>query len=261
MNLNEKNVFIDVHEKALIQALNAEVKRRNGEKASLSLNALLSRSLCNADTGPSVTADDAFQISTCIFTDAEGQYLHFVKELDCDPSKAQYQPVHLDGDAMMQLDATMSIMNHRWMLRRANGEEWICNLEDKRGYSRLLFSAAMHYLIDKGFKLINDNELLSVERRTKRIAAGDWVEFYLIRVVLYPHYQYSRGKAYCRKVRVDFTTNSVSSGPVEELEIKDLDRERDIEFSDLDYSQDYDLQYDNDDYDIEEEEYSHEREL
>jgi hypothetical protein len=119
----------------------------------------------------------------------------------------------------------------------------------------------MHYLIDKGFKLINDNELLSVERRTKRIAAGDWVEFYLIRVVLYPHYQYSRGKAYCRKVRVDFTTNSVSSGPVEELEIKDLDRERDIEFSDLDYSQDYDLQYDNDDYDIEEEEYSHEREL
>lgn len=251
MNL-DKTVLLEVHDKALLQAALAEANRLVSKEEELSLSELITEANLRPDTGHSAMADGTFQTGVVIFTDASGEMMCLTDNNQSNQPSVKWREVKTNEDMLDYLSDVHHFMSHNWCLRRQNGEEWRCNLEGETGKSRLIVSAAMRYLLDCRFKVVEGDNLLQIKRRTKLIGAGDYIEFYIIRIVLYPQYNYSRGLAYCKKVKINFVDNSVSSGREEELEIKDLELEKDIHY-------DIGNQEQSIDYDDYEEEYSHER--
>lgn len=233
-----KKVFMEVHDKAVLQATLAEANKLEGE-SQLTFTELVTEALLNPHSGHSINSDDTFQTNVIVFTDGSGEMKLLVGD-ELNKPTTTMREVKMSEEALDYLDSVHAFLAHNWVLKRRNGEVWPCNLEGDFGKSRLIVSAAMRYLLDFKFKIVNGDNFLNIQRRTKLIGAQDFIEFYIIRIILYPQYGYSKGLAYCQKVKINFRENVVSSGPVETLEVKDLDREMDIAYDNVDYSQDID---------------------
>lgn len=240
MNL-DKEVRVEVHDKALLQAMLNTANSLVPKEDEISIGELVTVANLRPDIGNSAMADGTFQLNVVVFTDASGKMKHLCNNnVDSGQLPITWRNVKTNEDCLAYLKSVHEFVAHKWCLRRYDGEEWPCNLEGETGKSRLLTSAAVRYLLDCCFKVVDGDNVIQCKRRTKLIEVGDVVEFYIIRVLLYPQYNYSRGVAYCKKVKINFVDSVISSGREEELSIEELQLERDIQMTNDNQQQSYD---------------------
>lgn len=232
-------------DKALLQAVNSEI---NGvSKDSMSLQDLINTAILEEDTSFGEKSDGCVDVSVVIMCDSSGNLKPILDE-NCSPALGVTRDIKLSQLAAGKLDYFHSFMCKTWTLKRKDGSEWHCCLEGDRGKSRLMLSAALHYSLYHRLPLVGPSGVMSCKPRTKLIKAGDYVEFFIVKVTLYPQYQYSRGMAYVSKVRINFDDMTSSSEHQYETEIVEYDLNLELlqdqlvqeqcEEEDIDYDQD-----------------------
>jgi hypothetical protein len=233
-------------DKALLQAVNSEI---NGvSKDNLSLQDLINSGILEDDTSFAERSDGCVDVSVVIMCDSSGNLKSILDE-NCAPALGVTRDIKLTQLAAGKLDYFHSFMCKTWTLKRKDGSEWHCCLEGDRGKSRLMLSAALHFSLYHRLPLIDQDGVMICKPRTKLIKAGDFVEFFIVKVTLYPQYQYSRGMAYVSKVRIDFNSMTASSEHQYEAEVTEYDLDLELLQDQLiqEQCEEEDMEYDDED--------------